>query len=83
CVACERAALRAMRAGCSAPIGVYARSIDGKIVVEAAHAPENAPLHRERIERAVSTLEEAEAAGVALAARFGELQPIASRGALR
>ncbi len=49
CVACERAALRALRAGCSAPIGIHARIHDGEMTVVAAHAPEGGPIVRERL----------------------------------
>ena len=37
CVRCERAALRALRAGCSAPIGIHAAVENGVMVVTAAH----------------------------------------------
>lgn len=62
CVACERAALSALRAGCSAPIGIYARYAgDGVTMVVRAVACE----WRARVveERAVENLDEARAFG--------------------
>ena len=42
CVDCERAALRALRAGCSAPLGIHATSSKGRtMIVEGAYAPAN------------------------------------------
>ena len=70
CVTCERAALRAMRAGCSAPLGVHAYLAGESTVVEGAYAPEPGMLTRARIERRVSTLAEAEALGTELAERL-------------
>jgi hydroxymethylbilane synthase len=67
CVECERAVLRAMRAGCSAPLGIYAHFAEGVMVVHCAYAPQPDALVRLRIERPVSTSTEAEALGAELA----------------
>ena len=66
CVRCERAVLRALRAGCSAPIGVHARAEGARILVEAAYATSSGVL-RERVTGDAATPEEAEALGEALA----------------
>jgi hydroxymethylbilane synthase len=79
CVACERAALRAMRAGCSAPLGIHAR-LDGRtMIVDAFYAP-TAQLSRARVERTISTLEAAESLGSEIAQRL-KLPAAASAGA--
>jgi hydroxymethylbilane synthase len=70
CVRCERAALAALHAGCSAPIGIHARLAAGAMIVDGAYACEDASIRRERIERRVTTLEEAGALGAELAARL-------------
>ncbi len=70
CVRCERAALAALHAGCSAPIGIHARLADELMIVDGAYACEDASIRRERIERRVVTLEEADALGAELAARL-------------
>ncbi len=67
CVVCERAALRELRAGCSAPLGLHASFEEGVMVANGVYiADEAAPL-RIRLERAVTTLEQAEALGTELA----------------
>jgi hydroxymethylbilane synthase len=70
CVICERAALRAMRAGCSAPLGVHAHFGAGGMIVEGAFSPAPGSLVRARIERAISTLAQADALGTELAERL-------------
>ncbi len=70
CVACERAALRTMRAGCSAPLGVYAYVAAGRIIVEGAYGSEPGAVTRARIERSVATLAQAEALGAEMAGRL-------------
>lgn len=70
CVACERASLRAMRAGCSAPLGIHAHFAQNGMVAEGIYAPEPGTLARARIERSVSTRAEAEALGTELAERL-------------
>jgi hypothetical protein len=69
CIRCERAVLRALRAGCSAPIGIYASAENGRLAVEVAYAAGDAgPVQRLRHERACPTVEEAEAFGTDIAA---------------
>jgi hydroxymethylbilane synthase len=70
CVECERAALREMRAGCSAPLGIHARLSGPTMVVEGAYAPAHGTLYRKRLERSVSTLDEARALGIELCAHL-------------
>lgn len=67
CVTCERSALAAMRAGCSAPIGIYAE-LDGSAMCVRGFAQRQATdVVRARLERNVSTLEDARALGRAMA----------------
>ncbi|MBV8531808.1 MAG: hydroxymethylbilane synthase, partial [Candidatus Eremiobacteraeota bacterium] len=70
CVTCERAALRAMRAGCSAPLGVHARFAAGTMIVEGCYVPEHGARLRARVERRVASLLEAEELGAELASRL-------------
>jgi len=70
CIACERAALRALRAGCSAPIGIHARLEGERMIALGAYATDGSNVRRERCEARVSTLDEAETLGAELAARF-------------
>ncbi len=68
-VACERAALRNLRAGCNAPLGVHAQLAGDKMTVHAAFALVGRnQIVRERLERTVKTVEDAEALGAAIAA---------------
>ncbi len=69
CVRCERAVLRTLRAGCSAPVGVHARATGRHIAVEVAYAVPGGIL-RERIDADAPTPPEAEALGEALARRL-------------
>ena len=70
CIVCERAALAAMHAGCSAPIGIHARLGPAGMVVDAAVEAELGVILRHRIERSVATVQEAQALGTALAAEL-------------
>ncbi|MBV8345268.1 MAG: hydroxymethylbilane synthase [Candidatus Eremiobacteraeota bacterium] len=70
CVECERAALRELRAGCSAPLGIHAYLTEATMVVEGAFATPGGTLHRSRLERSVSTPEEARALGIELGGRL-------------
>ncbi len=67
CVAAERSALRVLRAGCNAPLGIHA-SLDGESMrIDAAYAIEARSLVlRERIVRKVETLAQAEELGAEL-----------------
>ncbi len=77
CVRCERAALRALRAGCSAPIGIHARLEGRELRVAGAYATAAGAIRRFAVSRHVDGLEGAEAAGVELAA--GLEPPLAGR----
>jgi hydroxymethylbilane synthase len=70
CVLGERAALRAMRAGCSAPVGVHARFENGKMVACGVRAFDDGTISRARVAGVVSTVEQAEALGAELAAHL-------------
>lgn len=70
CVTCERAALAAMRAGCSAPIGVYAELRDGVMSVRGFARVRATSAARARLERNVSSIEEAQDLGRAIAAEL-------------
>ncbi len=70
CVVAERAALRALRAGCSAPIGIHAHLDEGLMTLVGAYAVGDGTVYRERLERRIVTSGDAEALGAALAARF-------------
>ena len=67
CVACERAALRTLQAGCSAPIGVYATLEGETMTVRGAYAIEGLGVRTQRREARVATVREAEALGAELA----------------
>jgi hydroxymethylbilane synthase len=70
CVSCERAALEAMRAGCSAPIGVYAVLREGVMSVCGFAQMQATASVRARLEGNVSSIEEARALGRAMAAKL-------------
>ena len=70
CVACERAALRKMRAGCSAPLGIHAHVAEGRMIVQGVYAPGRGAASRIQIERVVATLAQAEALGTEVAERL-------------
>lgn len=67
CVACEREALRVLRAGCSAPLGIHAALRAGAMVVHAAFVPEGGALVRTTLECAVTTLVQARDLGTEVA----------------
>jgi hydroxymethylbilane synthase len=68
CVRCERAALRALRAGCSAPIGIHAQLENGVVTVVGAYAVSAGTIYRNRIVRRVTGTVQAEMLGAELAA---------------
>lgn len=70
CIGCERAALRALRAGCSAPLGIYAQLAGDTMQVNAFFAVDGAAPIRVRTGGCVTTLESAEALGAALAGQL-------------
>jgi hydroxymethylbilane synthase len=79
CIECERAALRELRAGCSAPLGIYAYFAESTMVVEGAYVPASGTIYRKRLERRVATPEEARALGIELC---GQLKPSETTPAL-
>ncbi len=81
CIECERAALRELRAGCSAPLGIHAHLAGGTMVVEGAYVPANGTIYRKRLERRVSTPEEARALGIELCAHLRPPEPTSVLGA--
>lgn len=70
CVRGERAVLRALRAGCSAPLGVHAQILDRQLVVYAAYEPYDGKLKRVRMQCAAATPERAEMLGNDVATRL-------------
>lgn len=72
CVHCERAALAAMHAGCSAPIGIHARITGHRMLVSGAIEREPGSVVRTSIEGRVSTIDEAHALGTALASALSD-----------
>jgi len=62
-VECERAALRALQAGCSAPIGVHASLEGGVMRVALAIAPGGGSMLRRVTEERVDTPAQAQALG--------------------
>ncbi|HKU81029.1 MAG TPA: hydroxymethylbilane synthase, partial [Candidatus Tumulicola sp.] len=78
CVLCERAALRALRAGCSAPIGIYATLRGASVVAAGVRALPDGTILRCELERPAETHAQAEAAGIELAAGLmPPLRPLA------
>jgi|HubBroStandDraft_6_1064221.scaffolds.fasta_scaffold00001_344 hydroxymethylbilane synthase len=83
CVECERAGLRAMHAGCSAPIGIHAYFAGETMVVHGASADDSGALTRKRLERRVSTLEEARALGLEVSSELKSSDTTAVMGVER
>ncbi|HUA09261.1 MAG TPA: hydroxymethylbilane synthase [Candidatus Acidoferrales bacterium] len=80
CIEAERAVLRTLHAGCSAPLGVYARLHGDTIAIDAAFATASGAMLRERLTDAVYSLEAARGAGerlggILVAARDRTAQP--------
>ena len=73
CVEAEREALRTLRAGCSAPLGVHARLDAGRMTVDGAFGTPDGRMLRERMCDYVDDAVAARALGASLAARLGEL----------
>jgi hydroxymethylbilane synthase len=80
CIECERAALRALRAGCSAPLGIHAYLDGTQMVALGAYAPEGGTPVRERLDRSISTLAEARALGIELSALLRSSVATSARG---
>jgi hydroxymethylbilane synthase len=70
CVEAERAVLRSLRAGCSAPLGVHARLDAQTMTIDAAFATAGGAMVRERVAGSVTSLTDALALGEALAGRL-------------
>jgi hydroxymethylbilane synthase len=70
CVSCERAALAALRAGCSAPIGIHAQLDNGIMRVRGAAQTGASVIARARLDGRVATLAQAEDLGRAIAAEM-------------
>ena len=62
CVRCERAALRELRMGCNAPVGIHATLEGDTLAAHGAYAMES-EIARVRLERAVASAADAEALG--------------------
>lgn len=76
CVACERAALQRLRAGCSMPVGIYARADGDGLVVEGFFGGDGRSPQRARLRVQAPSLEEARQLGIRLA---DLLMPLAGR----
>jgi len=70
CIEAERAALRALRAGCSAPLGVHAQLDGDRMTIDAAFGVSDGALLRERIDGVATDLRAARELGERLAARL-------------
>lgn len=68
CVACERAALRALRGGCSAPIGIHAFAGDRTTVVVGTRVLDDGAILRARVDGRLAGVADAERLGAELAA---------------
>ena len=79
CVEAERAVLRALRAGCSAPLGVHARFDEAAMTVTAAFATGAGAMVREHVAGPVRALDEAVALAQTLAARLAAALATAPR----
>jgi hydroxymethylbilane synthase len=67
CVEAERAVLRALRAGCSAPLGVHAQLVGALMTIEAAFSLADGTMLRERVEGGVDSPETSRRLGMQLA----------------
>jgi len=77
-VMCERAALSTLQGGCQAPIGIHARYEESRLVVDGVIASlDGSSVVRDRMRDDASSIEAAQALGVALA------QKLLERGAQR
>jgi hydroxymethylbilane synthase len=73
CVGAERAALRALRAGCDAPLGIHAKLDGRRMRIDGAYVlSDPLVLLRERVEAEIRTQEDAEALGERLAEQLAE-----------
>jgi hydroxymethylbilane synthase len=68
CVEAERASLRALRAGCSAPLGVHATRDGERMTIDAAFGLPDGRMLRQNLTDGVASIEEARALGERIAA---------------
>ncbi len=68
CVEAERAVLRSLRAGCSAPLGVHAQLVGALMTIDAAFATAGGTMLRERVEGGVDSLAASRKLGEQIAA---------------
>jgi hypothetical protein len=68
CVEAERAVLRTLRAGCSAPLGVHAQLVGAMMSIDAAFAVAGGTMLREHVAGGVDSLEASRKLGEQLAA---------------
>ena len=79
-IVCERAALRELRGGCQAPIGIHAQLEDGQLeATGAVAAPDGSRIIRTQLRRPVETVAQAETLGVDLAATLDAQRPLSGR----
>lgn len=79
-VACERAALRELRGGCQAPIGVHAWFENDTLhAVGAVAAMDATHVTRAELRRAAAAIEDAERLGIELAAALNATQPLSGK----
>ncbi len=79
CIVCERALLRALNAGCSAPVGAHAETTPHGLRLRAAYALDGEILH-EHLEAPVTTLAQAESLGAELGQRLIARIPAGATG---
>ncbi len=68
CIEAERAVLRALRAGCSAPLGVHAQLVGALMTIDAAFSLADGTMLREHVEGGVDSPETSRRLGIQLAA---------------
>ena len=68
CIEAERAVLRTLRAGCSAPLGAHAQLVGALMTIDASFALADGTILRERIEGGVDSLPGSRALGEQVAA---------------
>lgn len=79
-ILCERAALRELRGGCQAPIGVHAYWQEDVLhAIGAVAAMDGSRVMRAALQEAVSTIADCEQLGIALAAALTADQPLSGK----
>ncbi|MHB8177523.1 MAG: hydroxymethylbilane synthase [Vulcanimicrobiaceae bacterium] len=79
CVRAERAALRRLRAGCNAPVGIYACLDEEGMRITGVLAVPQGPTERAELCAAVASQEQAEALGTQLGALLADRLPLFGR----